>query len=70
MKKKIVASLLTVAAVISLTACGKAFKCDICGEEKTGKSYKETVLGTEVTYCKDCHDQLEELGKELNNMLN
>ena len=70
MKKKIVASFLTVAAVLSLTACGKAFTCDICGEEKTGKSYKETVLGVEVTYCKDCHDLFEEVGNELKNMFN
>ena len=70
MKKKIVASMVTVAVVLSLTACGKAFKCDICGQEKTGKSYTETIFGEEVTYCKDCHDALEELGNELKNMFN
>lgn len=70
MKKKIAASLLTVAAVLSLAACGKTFTCDICSKEKTGKSYTETVLGVEVTYCKDCHDQLEEVGRQLQNMLN
>lgn len=70
MKKKIVASLLTVAAVLSLNACGKAFKCDVCGEEKTGKSYKENVFGVEVTYCKECHDSFEALGNMLENMLN
>ncbi len=69
MKKRVIASLLTVAAVLSLSACGKAFKCDICGEEKTGKSYKETVFGAEVTYCKECHDAFEEVGKELQNLL-
>lgn len=70
MKKRLVASLLTVAAVFSLTACGKTFTCDICGEEKTGKSYTETVLDVKVTYCRDCHDKLEELGNELKNMFN
>lgn len=68
MKKKIMVSLVTVAAVLSLTACGKAFKCDICGEEKTGKSYTGTILGEEVTYCKDCRDGFKELEKELKNM--
>lgn len=63
MKKKIMALLLTAAAVVSLTACGKPFTCDICREEKTGKKYKETVLGVEVTYCQDCYDELSELLK-------
>ena len=53
MKKKMIALLLTVTTVISLTACGKPFTCDLCGEEKTGKKYKETILGTEITYCQD-----------------
>lgn len=61
MKKKIIALLLTVTTVISLTACGKPFTCDICGEEKTGKKYKETVFGEEVVYCKDCKEAMEEL---------
>lgn len=61
MKKKIIALLLTVTTVISLTACGKPFTCDICGEEKTGKKYTETVYGEEVTYCQDCKEGLEEL---------
>lgn len=70
MKKKIVASLLTAAMVLSLAACGKTFKCDICGGEKTGKSYTQTIFGEEVVYCKECHDKLEEVGNELKNILN
>ena len=54
MKKKIMALLLTVVTVISLTACGKPFTCDLCGEEKTGKKHTETVLGVELRYCHDC----------------
>lgn len=69
MKRKITASLLIVLTVLSLAACGKAFTCDLCGEEKTGKSYTESVLGTEITYCKDCHDELEALGNELKGLL-
>lgn len=65
MKKKIIALLLTVTTVISLTACGKPFTCDLCGEEKTGKKYKETVLGVEITYCNDCYKDLKELGDML-----
>lgn len=61
MKKKIIALLLTVTTVISLTACGKPFTCDICQEEKTGKKYTETVLGEKVTYCQDCREDMEEL---------
>lgn len=61
MKKKIIALLLTVTTVVSLTACGKPFTCDLCGEEKTGKKYTETILGTEITYCQDCYKELKEL---------
>lgn len=65
MKKKVIALLLTVTTVISLTACGKPFTCDLCNEEKTGKKYKETVLGVEITYCQDCYKELKELGELL-----
>ncbi len=65
MKKKVMALLLTVFTVASLTACGSPFTCDICGEEKTGKKYTETVLGEEITYCQDCYDDLKELGDML-----
>lgn len=65
MKKKLIALLLTVTTVISLTACGKPFTCDLCGEEKTGKKYRETILGVEVIYCQDCYKELKELGDML-----
>ena len=60
MKKLIM--LVAMVAVFStlLCACGK-FKCDLCGKEKSGKKYKEEVMGQEVVYCKDCHDELEDL---------
>lgn len=51
---------ITLFMLMSLTACGK-FTCQLCGEEKSGRSYKETVLGEEIIICKDCHDDLEEL---------
>ena len=65
MKKFISIILLVVVMATLLTACGK-FECDLCGEEKSGKKYTEEILGEEVTYCQDCHDDLEELGDLLN----
>lgn len=67
MRKKITVLLLTVATVLSLTACGK-FTCDNCGEEKSGKSYKVKVASEEVTLCKDCKKEWDEFQKELKNM--
>lgn len=61
MKKKIIALLLTAATVVSLTACGKPFTCDICGEEKTGKKYETTVYGEKVVYCEDCKEVMDEV---------
>lgn len=55
--------LVMLALLMSLTACSnKPFKCDICREEKTGKSYKSQVMGEEVTICEDCY-------KEINGLL-
>lgn len=68
MKKKISVLLLTMAAVLSLTACGGKFTCDGCGEEKSGKSYKATFLGEELTLCKDCKKEFDDAKKELQNM--
>lgn len=60
--KKILSAILVCVMLLScvfvLASCGK-FTCDLCGEEKSGKKYEETVLGQEVVYCKDCHDKLE-----------
>ena len=60
MKKLIM--LVAMVAVFStlLCACGK-FECDLCGKEKSGKKYKEELMGQEIIYCKDCHDELESL---------
>ncbi|MCM1056469.1 MAG: hypothetical protein NC517_02535 [Firmicutes bacterium] len=60
-----IALLLTAVTVMSLAACGKPFTCDLCGEEKTGKKYTETILGSEITYCQDCYKELKELGELL-----
>lgn len=68
MRKQISVLLLTVAAVLSLTACGGKFTCDGCGEEKSGKSYKATIMGEELTLCKDCKKEWDAAKKELQNM--
>ena len=60
MKKKATALLLVIATALTLTACGK-FTCDMCGQEKSGKSYTTEVLGEKITICKDCHDDIQEL---------
>ncbi len=60
--KQIVTVLMTIALLLCLTACGsKSFECDICNEEKTGKSYKAEQMGEEITVCESCYNQLKEL---------
>ncbi len=63
--KKIICLVLVVLSVCTLFAgCGK-FDCDLCGKEKSGKKYKGEILDREVVYCKECHDDLEELSDAL-----
>lgn len=57
MKKKVFLILLAMAAMLILTACGK-FTCDLCGAEKSGRSYKREVLGEQIIICKDCYDEM------------
>lgn len=68
MKKKITVLLLTMATVLSLTACGK-FTCESCGEEKSGKSYKVSVLDQDMTVCGDCKKELDEAKNALNELI-
>jgi len=67
MKKKIIITLTVVTVMMSLTGCGK-FKCDICGQEKSGKSYSVEVFGQQATLCKDCYDEMKELQEELQDL--
>ena len=67
MKKIVIALLLVVALVATLTACG-TFKCDICGEEKSGSKHTEEILGEEVVICSDCYEEMEELGDDLEDL--
>ncbi len=60
MKKRISILLLSSMLAMTLTACGK-FTCDLCGEQKSGKSYESTVFGEEVVICDDCYQELQNL---------
>lgn len=60
MKKKVSLALVLTFLLVTLIGCGK-FECDLCGDEKSGKKYEEEVFGEEVTICKDCYEDLEEL---------
>lgn len=62
MKKIVATILLVVSTMFILASCGK-FTCDLCKEEKSGKKYEGSVLGKEVVYCEDCHEDLEALGE-------
>ena len=64
MKKLICILLVVVMMATMLTACGK-FKCDLCGEEKSGKKHEESMLGESVVICDDCYKALEDLAGAL-----
>ena len=64
MKKLICVLLVVVMMATLLTACGK-FKCELCGEEKSGKKYEGEVLGEKVVYCDECYKELQELKNAL-----
>lgn len=60
--KKIIAIFTLLTLLLSLAACGgSSFKCDVCGKEKTGQSYKSQLLGAEVTVCEDCYKDMKNL---------
>lgn len=60
MKRKLFIVVAVVAAIFLLTACGK-FTCGVCGETKSGSSFKDELLGVKVTTCENCHKALENL---------
>lgn len=60
MKKKIIASMFLAITALSLfTACGKKVECDFCGEMKKCKT--ETVFGQDISYCKDCEEEMNSM---------
>lgn len=53
--------LITILSLLGLTACGsKIFECDICNEERSGKSYKSQLMGDEITICEDCYKNMND----------
>ena len=67
MKKIICSIVLILATMLCLVGCGK-FTCELCGEEKSGKQYKDELFGEEIVYCSDCHEELEELEEGLDEL--
>ncbi len=62
-----IVAVLLITMLLTLCSCGK-FECATCGEEKTGKRYKEEFLGKEILICKECKKAGEELEKELEDL--
>ena len=52
--KKIVAILCAVAIMFTFAACGGKFKCDTCGQEKTGAKHTQELFGQKITMCDTC----------------
>ena len=59
---RIIAILLLAVMLLTLCACGKKFVCDFCDKEKSGKQYEYELFGEKITICKDCYNELKELG--------
>lgn len=60
MKKKVSVLLIVAAMAMTLAGCGK-FECGLCGKEKSGKSYKYEAFGVEMTICKDCQEDVQDI---------
>lgn len=69
MKKRIGSLLILCGMLFALSACGKAFICDFCGQEKTGRSHTMTLFGVESHVCHDCYEDLEEMAKGVSEFL-
>lgn len=62
MTEKIIAIGCLALLVLCLSACtGKTFECDLCSEEKSGKSHTTEFMGQSVTICDDCYKELSSL---------
>lgn len=48
--------IVSVLIVFCLASCG-TFKCDMCGQEKNGKSHS----ASDMTVCDDCYNSLNSL---------
>ena len=68
MKKIILTAIAAVMLTASLTACGSTFTCEMCGEEKTGKSYtfQSSATGEDMTICEDCYNLVKDVMNAVN----
>ncbi|MBO4327125.1 MAG: hypothetical protein J5584_10625 [Clostridia bacterium] len=58
MKRIIIILLVLVAVILSLTACQKEFKCDICGKTKKSRVNVLNLWGTQYEeVCDDCYEK-------------
>ena len=56
MYKIIILTVVSILTILCLASCG-TFKCDMCGKEKTGKSYS----ASDMTICDDCYSSMSSL---------
>lgn len=58
MRRKMTLALVMIPVLSSLTACGRS-TCNLCGNEKSGRSHKTAVFGQEIMICNDCYSDLK-----------
>ncbi len=70
MRRKPIIMLLAIlaACILVLSGCASKFKCDMCGEEKTGKQYKGNIYGNSVTICEKCNATLNSVSDSMNSL--
>ena len=59
--KKFFAMMVLGLLLLTLTACGKAFTCSLCGQEKTGKQHTHEQYGVQMTICNECYQDINAL---------
>ncbi|MBQ9119539.1 MAG: hypothetical protein IJY09_05725 [Lachnospiraceae bacterium] len=69
--KKRIAKLTALTGLLVMVAMGtigcKKVECDICGEK--ARCSTEKVLGQEINICKDCEEDLEDIGNSISSLL-
>lgn len=60
MKKKFIGALLFVCIMILGMAGCKKSTCDMCGKEKSCKTYKNPIMG-EMEICNDCKEEMQSM---------
>lgn len=60
---KIIMLLCALSLLLCLCGCGEKYKCQLCGDEKSGKGNEYTVGGETYILCDECYEPFEEAGK-------